>query len=142
MARLAVAAAVLALLFVAASASYRTTITTVEFDEEEGFGGSTTGCQRRSSQQLRQCKQFITQGRQEEGSQGPLHQCCQQLRQMDQRCRCGGLSQIVQEQHQQGQLQGQELREVIQKAQNLPNMCRLSPQRCEISIYGGSGDGY
>ncbi|XP_010064931.1 2S albumin [Eucalyptus grandis] len=154
MARVAVTAAVLALLVVAASATYRTTITTVEFDEEanprRGGGGSGSGSQqcrqRILRQQLHKCEQFITQGRglivlprHEEGGQGSLQQCCQQLRQIDQQCRCEGLKQIVQEQQQQGQLQGQELREVVQKAQNLPNMCRLGPQRCDISPYGGGG---
>ncbi|XP_030522646.1 2S seed storage albumin protein-like isoform X2 [Rhodamnia argentea] len=154
MARVAVSAAVLALLFVAASATYRTTITTVEFDDEAnpglrgGSGRGSQQCRQRvSTQQLHQCEQYITQGRgyivlpRHEGGQKSLDQCCQQLKKMDPQCRCEGLRQIVQERQQRGQHQGQELREMVQRAQNLPNACGLGTQHCDIGSYGG-GRGY
>lgn len=80
-----------------------------------------------------------------EGGEESLQQCCQQLRQIDQQqCQCEGLRQIVQQQRQLGELQGQQLREVVQKAQNLANRCGLGHQQCDISSSagGGGGSGY
>ncbi|KAI3416581.1 AAI domain-containing protein [Psidium guajava] len=148
MARLAVTAAALALLFVAASATYRTTITTVEFDDEANpgrRGGSQQCRQRVSRQQLQQCEQYITQGRgyivlpRHEGSQESPEQCCQQLKKLDPQCQCEGLKQIVRERQQRGEHQGQELKEVVQRAQNLPKECGLRLQHCDIGSYGDGG---
>lgn len=53
---------------------------------------------------------------------------------MEEQCRCQGLEKIVEQQQQQGRLQGQKLRQVIQSAENIPNMCQMSPQRCQIRV--------
>ena len=50
---------------------------------------------------------------------------------MDRDCRCEGLNEMMRQQR--SQFQGQELiREMMQMAENLPNECNLSPQRCDI----------
>jgi len=52
------------------------------------------------------------------------------VRRMDVQCRCEGLRQVVRQQL--GDLRGEEMREMMECARNLPNQCCLSPQRCEI----------
>ena len=42
---------------------------------------------------------------------------------------------MFKEQIEQGQLQGQEMREILQRVRELPEMCGLETQHCEIS-YG------
>uniref|UniRef100_A0A2N9ESN7 Bifunctional inhibitor/plant lipid transfer protein/seed storage helical domain-containing protein n=1 Tax=Fagus sylvatica TaxID=28930 RepID=A0A2N9ESN7_FAGSY len=64
--------------------------------------------------------------------QQQLEQCCDQLRDMSRRCRCDGLSELVSEQL--GHLQGEERREILQIARNLPNECNLRPGRCDSEI--------
>ncbi|PKI55884.1 2S albumin-like [Punica granatum] len=154
--RLAVLAAVFVAMFMVASA-YKTTVTTMVLedndDENQSRRGGRQQCreQIQRQQQLFHCQQVLTRGGRyivlgmrgaEDSNPESLQQCCQQLRQVEEQCRCQGIEEIVQIQQQQGRLQGQRLREVIQTAENLPNMCRLSPQRCSVSVRGGSGGGY
>jgi hypothetical protein len=132
MARLATLAALFAaLLLVAHAAAFRTTITTVNIDEE-GRGGESCREQVQRQQNLNHCQRFMRQqshsGNQMQ--QQGFQQCCQQLRQMDERCRCEGLRQAVMQQL--GQLRGEEMQDIVESARDLPNQCRLSPQRCEI----------
>ncbi|KAE8125624.1 hypothetical protein FH972_020407 [Carpinus fangiana] len=142
MARLATLAALFAaLLLVAHAAAFRTTITTVNIDEDaenqQGRRGESCREQVQRQQNLNHCQRFMRQqsqsGRYEDGNQMQqegFQQCCQQLRQMDERCRCEGLRQAVMQQL--GQLRGEEMQEIVESARDLPNQCRLSPQRCEI----------
>lgn len=39
---------------------------------------------------------------------------------------------VVQQEEQTGQVQGRQRQQMLQTAENLPGLCRLSPQRCEI----------
>ncbi|XP_059444571.1 2S seed storage albumin protein-like [Corylus avellana] len=142
MARLATLAALFAaLLLVAHAAAFRTTITTVDVDEDivnqQGRRGESCREQAQRQQNLNQCQRYMRQQSQygsydgsNQHQQQELEQCCQQLRQMDERCRCEGLRQAVMQQ--QGEMRGEEMREVMETARDLPNQCRLSPQRCEI----------
>ncbi|KAE8125625.1 hypothetical protein FH972_020408 [Carpinus fangiana] len=143
MARLATLAALFAaLLLVAHATAFRTTITTVDVDEDmenqQGRrGGESCRRQAQRQQNLNECQRYMRQQCQSgsydgnnQQQQEQFEQCCQQLRQMDERCRCEGLRQAVMQQ--QGEMRGEEMRKVMECARDLPNQCRLSPQRCEI----------
>lgn len=87
------------------------------------------------AKQLRSCQELLRQKVQYEDQQIPreVQQCCNQLGQIqDPQCRCEGLMQVVQQEEQIGQVQGRQRQQMLQTAQNLPGLCRLSPQRCEI----------
>lgn len=90
------------------------------------------------AKQLRSCRQILRQRVQsEEGedqiSQREAQKCCKQLERMqDPQCRCEGLSQVVQQEEQSGQIQGRQMQQMVQSAQELPGLCQLTPQRCEI----------
>ncbi|XP_059442163.1 2S seed storage albumin protein-like [Corylus avellana] len=141
-ARLATLAALFAaLLLVAHAAAFRTTIATVNIDEDienqQGRRGVSCREQFHRLQNLNWCQRFMRQqsqfGRYEDGNQQQqqdFQQCCQQLWQMDERCRCEGLRQAVMQQL--GQVRGEEMQEIMESARDLPNQCRLGPQRCEI----------
>jgi hypothetical protein len=139
MARLATLAALFAaLLLVAHAAAFHTTVTTVDVDENienQQRRGESCREQVQRQQNLNHCQRYMRQqcesGSEEDGNQQQhLQQCCQQLRRMDEQCRCEGLRQVVRQQ--QGELRGEEMREMVECARHLPNQCRLSPQRCEI----------
>ncbi|POO00444.1 Napin/ Bra allergen [Trema orientale] len=156
MARLTILAAaglLVAVLFVVNTSvgAHRTTITTVEI---ESNNLPTQRCEDQIRRQnLRECEQYIRQGRrddygvlalkgeEEENYSGgqqqqwqQLQQCCNQLRQMDQQCQCEAMSHIVRQQRQrQGQqIRGEQLRQMLQRAQNLPNECGTGPQHCDV----------
>ncbi|KAK4744122.1 hypothetical protein SAY87_010434 [Trapa incisa] len=153
--KLTILAMLLSVMFVTASA-YRTIVTTVveEEDDSETYQASRReGIRESCREQIRKqhnlvhCQQVLSRGSKlimlagDETNAGQLKDCCQQLRQVEERCRCQGIEKILQVQQKQGKLQGRRLREAIQTGENLPNMCRMSPQSCDISV--GSGyDGY
>ncbi|KAG5593130.1 hypothetical protein MTR67_037199 [Solanum verrucosum] len=126
----------LAILFMAATvcSSRIMTITIAE----DALNPQTQSCQQQfqQAQQLRSCQQFLRQRSQyDEDQQIPreVQQCCNQLEQIqDPQCRCEGLMKVVQKEEQTGQVQGRQRQQMLQTAQNLPGLCRLSPQRCEI----------
>ncbi|XP_062170565.1 2S seed storage albumin protein-like [Alnus glutinosa] len=140
MARLATLATLFAaLLLVAhAAAAFHTTVTTVDVDdniENQQRRGESCREQVQRQQNLNHCQRYMRQqcesGSFEDGNQQQhLQQCCQQLRRMDEQCRCEGLRQVVRQQ--QGELRGEEMREMMECARHMPNQCHLSPQRCEI----------
>ena len=59
--------------------------------------------------------------------------CCRQLKQMDRGCRYDGLNMMMRElmREEKGQ---QEIQEMMQMAQNLPNQCNMKPRRCEMEM--------
>lgn len=59
-----------------------------------------------------------------------FQRCCQQLKRMDEQCRCEGLRQMVKQR--QGELQAHEMREMMQCARDLPNECGVGPDRCAM----------
>ncbi|KAK4744123.1 hypothetical protein SAY87_010435 [Trapa incisa] len=127
-----VLAVLLNVMFMAASA-HRTTVTTVV--EEEGIRESCREQIRKQQQVLRGGGKIIMLA-EDETNVGQLQDCCWQLRQVEERSRCKEIEEILQVQQQQGK-QGRRLREAIQTGENLPNMCRMSPQSCDISVRGG-----
>nr|XP_043620132.1 2S seed storage protein-like [Erigeron canadensis] len=108
-------------------------------------------------QQLDKCQMYLQQGQipydelnrgqyQQGGQlqeQRLQQQCCQQLQNVESRCQCEAVKQVLENVQQfQGQQQGQfglqhQLAE--QKAQRLPQQCRLQVREQECQIRGSSG---
>ncbi|XP_044473104.1 2S albumin seed storage protein-like [Mangifera indica] len=147
MAKLSLLLASFALFLLVANASiYRATI---EIDEENSSRHHHhQSCQEQiqRQQQLRQCQQHLRQEVQGQQSwdlrgiinpqqqQHHLRQCCQQLQELDNRCRCQGLEQVVRQQLQQGQLRGEEIREAMEIASEIPRRCNIQPrQGCDLN---------
>ncbi|KAE9458194.1 hypothetical protein C3L33_09907, partial [Rhododendron williamsianum] len=95
-------------------------------------------------QNLRNCQRYLQQQARGGGSDVPmitdpnphqqqqLRQCCEQLENLNEQCRCEGVREAVRQQREQGEMQGEEMREMMQQAENLPSRCNLSPRRCQI----------
>ena len=102
-----------------------------------------TCCEQVQRQDLNQCVQYLKRASEgylslrrgcdekEEQQQAALL-CCEQLMQLDDKCQCEGVVEVFKEQMQQGQLQGQGMRERLQRVRELPEMCGLETQHCEI----------
>ncbi|PSS16261.1 2S sulfur-rich seed storage protein large chain 2 like [Actinidia chinensis var. chinensis] len=133
------ATALVALLAIGSVSAHQTTITTTMV-EEENPGQQKCREQIQRQQNLRHCQMYLAQGRDQyevamvtdrnPQQQQHLRECCQQLRSIDEECRCEGVRMAVRQQ--QGQREREEIRQVMQKAQDLPSRCNLSPHRCEI----------
>ncbi|KAL2557649.1 2S albumin [Forsythia ovata] len=122
---------------VMAGSNYYATITTVE--RNDANPGLSQRCQQeiQKQQQLNSCQQYLRQSSKFTEGQGGWREefprCCEQLEQIDEQCRCEGIKQVVQQQKQRRELQGREMREMLETAQSLPSLCRFNPpQRCEI----------
>ncbi|KAK3021277.1 hypothetical protein RJ639_047268 [Escallonia herrerae] len=142
------AAALLALLALAEASTYRTTITTTTIEEENPHhGGSRQRCreQFQQQQQLRHCQMYMRQGSPYDAGlalamvtgvnpqqQQHLRECCQQLRNIDEQCRCEAIRQMVRQQQMGGGSQQEQIQEMAQKAQYLPRRCNMEPQQCQI----------
>ncbi|GFY91513.1 hypothetical protein Acr_07g0017090 [Actinidia rufa] len=137
------AASLVALLAIASVSAHRTTITTtvVEEEEEENPGQQQCREQIQRQQNLRHCQMYLAQAGREyydvsmvtdrnPQQQQHLRECCQQLQKIDEECRCEGVRTAVRQQ--QGQREQEEMRQVMQQAQDLPSKCNLSPRRCQI----------
>lgn len=147
MEKLALLATVLAAFLLIANAyGVRTTITTVEIDNADP--SSQRSCREQiQHQDLSQCEKYIRHGTrsgsssstaliempvEENGREGSsMQQCCSQIRELDDECQCPALKHIVgrEGQHHGGGQQGEEMRSMVMRAQNIPTYCRLS-QRC------------
>ncbi|KAF8023883.1 hypothetical protein BT93_F1159 [Corymbia citriodora subsp. variegata] len=144
MANFATLAAIFAALLVMshAASAYRTMITTVEIDEDNEGHGSRSCHEQVQTESLEQCEElFLDIGR---GSGRPIgsererlmesqhfRPCCQQLRQVEQQCRCRGIRQIVNEEQSEFRREG--LHRVVRSARDLPSACGLSsPHHCQI----------
>ncbi|KAL3733588.1 hypothetical protein ACJRO7_023021 [Eucalyptus globulus] len=148
MAKLAILGAILGALLVMSRAvtANRATITTVNVDEPENQGRRGGSCYEQVQRQgLEHCEQLFEDammygGQGGQGGQGEcmsemmqsrhFRPCCQQLRQMDDRCRCEGVRQVVRQQM--GEIRGQGSQGMMRCASNLPNMCGFGPQHCDI----------
>ncbi|CAL5390530.1 unnamed protein product [Camellia sinensis] len=141
MAKLAILAlALLALVALSQTSAFRTTITTTVDEEREPRGESQQQrCreQFQKQQQLRDCQRYLAQQarrfanpkRREQG----LDECCDQLEKMDQDCQCENLREAIrQRQQQEGEKKGEERRQMEQAAEDLPQRCGLSSERCQI----------
>ncbi|KAI3837756.1 hypothetical protein MKW92_019975 [Papaver armeniacum] len=127
--------AVLSLAAVEASI-YRTTVTTTEI-EDDTENQQSQRCQRQMrGMRMNMCQQYLRQSTQrgddiimEESNptrQG-LQDCCREMRGVSEECRCEAIRQMMQQMHGQA-YQGQ----MMQKARQLPSMCGMGPQYCDI----------
>ncbi|KAK4439838.1 2S seed storage protein 1 [Sesamum alatum] len=141
MARFTVVLAVLfaAALMAATSASaYKTVVTTSVTAEEE----NQRGCERESHQcQMRHCMQWMRSMRgpyeesfvrSEVANQGQFEhfqECCNELRNVQSRCRCEALRCMMRRMQQEHGMEQQ----MMQTLQYLPRMCGMSsPTQCEM----------
>ncbi|RZC66558.1 hypothetical protein C5167_010256 [Papaver somniferum] len=114
---------------------YRTTVTTEIEDSMENQ--QSQRCQRQMrGMRMNRCQQYLRSSSQrgydimEEESnptrQG-LQECCREMRGVSEECRCEAVRQMVQ------QMQGQAYQgQMMQKARQLPSMCGMRPQYCDI----------
>ena len=144
MAKLAILAlALFALIALDQASAFRTTITTT-VDEETAAANPQGESQQQScreqfqqQQQLRDCQRYMAQQAQrfanpKRREQG-LDECCDQLEKMDQDCQCENLREAIrQRQQQEGEKRGEERRQMEQAAEDLPQRCGLSSERCQI----------
>ncbi|KAI3875787.1 hypothetical protein MKX03_023710 [Papaver bracteatum] len=115
---------------------YRTTVTTTEI-EDSAENQQSQRCQRQMrGMRMNMCQQYLRQSSQrgddimmEESNptrQG-LQDCCREMRGVSEECRCEAIRQMVQ------QMQGQAYQgQMMQKARQLPSMCGMRPQYCDI----------
>ncbi|XP_011030848.1 PREDICTED: 2S albumin-like [Populus euphratica] len=138
MARLLTIAVLASLLLalIANASSYRTTITTVEFDEQSSRSRS-GGCQEQIRRaDLSSCEQYVSQTSRpmlalrgihnRQGDQEQVQQCCQQIRHVDRQCQCDTLRSVIEEQTQrQRRPEQEETREVQRRATEIQRQCSL-----------------
>ncbi|KAM7254770.1 hypothetical protein ACFE04_020011 [Oxalis oulophora] len=137
MAKLSVLAISFALLFLVATATV--TITTVEIDE----ANPSRSCQQQiKGRPLTSCEEFL-----KECSRSPRmmmlesesrcsqqkQDCCDEMKEMDEQCRCQGIKKMMQ--RQQGQMGQQQMEKMTEKAMDLPRMCRMGPGSCEMRSF-------
>ncbi|RZC45008.1 hypothetical protein C5167_037947 [Papaver somniferum] len=115
---------------------YRTIVTTTEI-EDSAENQQSQRCQRQMrGMRMNMCQQYLRQSSQrgddimmEESNptgQG-LQDCCRELRGVSEECRCEAIRQMAQ------QMQGQAYQgQMMQKARQLPSMCGMRPQYCDI----------
>ncbi|KAF9597526.1 hypothetical protein IFM89_019440 [Coptis chinensis] len=141
MASLRIVSAVLLVLLALAEASvHRTIVTLAEVDDEANTYQSER-CHRQLSQmRMDSCRQYLQPymilrrggGRVHSGR---MQQCCQELEEVNQECRCEALRQMMQ--RMEGRYEGeQQMEETVRRAQRLPNMCGMEPQYCKIPQRG------
>ncbi|KAK4416683.1 2S albumin [Sesamum alatum] len=91
-------------------------------------------------QRLSSCREYLIDSSRSERMEGEnqgrswreeFPRCCEAFEQIDEQCRCQAVQQVVQQQRQGGELQGREMREMLQTAQSLPSLCRISPRYCQ-----------
>ncbi|CAI9295148.1 unnamed protein product [Lactuca saligna] len=137
----------LALAFAAfvAFASAHSTIITTTIEEENP--SSRKQCSRQiQGERFNECERYL----QEDQSwyekiipgqmQSGLQSCCQELQYVDEQCQCEAVKEAFRQaqkmQQQQGQQResfgSQQIREMKQKAENLPNQCKLQTRQCQV----------
>ncbi|EXC05105.1 hypothetical protein L484_011894 [Morus notabilis] len=135
-------AALLAALILVAhvTSAFRTTVTTIESDENPiGRRGSREQCRQQVEQRnLNHCMRYLQEqqrGLGDELNVSHYDQCCNELRMIrDEQCRCEGLQMEMEREQQQGRMRRQELRKMMQSAQMLPNTCGMRPSQCQFDM--------
>ncbi|KAL4571135.1 hypothetical protein LXL04_017886 [Taraxacum kok-saghyz] len=130
-----------------ALASAQTTIFTTTIEDDNPV--SRQQCSRRiQGERFNQCQRYLQQGQswneEDNRSQmqgGQLQSCCQELQNVEEQCQCEAVKEAFRQaqrmqQQQQGQQGGsygsQQIRQMKQKAQNLPNQCQLQTKQCQV----------
>ncbi|XP_028761796.1 2S albumin-like [Neltuma alba] len=146
MAKLAILVAALLFLAVTVSA-YKTTVTTVEIDEDENPSwshGQGRCAQKLQRVNLRPCERYVKEkcrreepdvialrGIQARGNER-LQECCDQIREINDRsCQCQALKRVMRREG--SELEGREARQLRQELQRLPERCNIELPRCELS---------
>ncbi|KAG5235657.1 2S albumin [Salix suchowensis] len=138
MARFSIVAAALASLLLALvvnASSYRTTITTVEFDDQSSQRRSGSCQEQIQRVELGRCEQYVSQSRPTfalrgiHGSrgdhQGRVQQCCEQIRQVDRQCQCDALRSMIEEQTRQQRPEQEEMQEAMRRAAEIQRQCGM-----------------
>ncbi|KAI3828312.1 hypothetical protein L1987_02412 [Smallanthus sonchifolius] len=97
-------------------------------------------------QQVNHCQMHLTQGiisndkpkmvvnrRQRPQPQKHLLQCCAQLKKVSKRCQCHAIQQAYDKARREGGVL--EMRQMLSKAQRLPNICRLEVPECPLVFH-------
>lgn len=140
----------LALVVLARASRYTTTITTTTLDDEANPRGQQQQCQRQlQGRQFRSCQSYLSQrgsSQYEEEEMGGglemnpsqqqqyLRDCCEQLQNVEQQCRCEAIQHAArQAQQQQGSGRQQSSEQVYQRARELPRQCNFR-QQCQFQV--------
>lgn len=139
----------IALLILAASMAeasiYRTTTVTTYETMDENDNQMPRKCRQEMMQtRMDSCREFMRSGRtamlrtilqedEEQEDQQPPQECCSNLSNVSRECRCPILQKMMQDMQQSrpGE-QGQQQQKMVSRAERLPEMCGLRPQRCHI----------
>lgn len=103
---------------------------------------------------LHRCRPFLRHGPQRaplllmttdaSDNEGAPEECCAQLRQVREGCRCRGIREMVQEVKWEEGFRGRECRgrcgEMLMRGQLLPAMCSVEPHRCKMTQGVGYND--
>lgn len=137
MARFFIVAAALAsllLALVANASSYRTTITTVEFDDQSSQRRSGSCQEQIQRVELGSCEQYVSQSRPRfalrgihgsRGDQERVQQCCEHIRQVDRQCQCDALRSMIEEQTRQQRPEQEEMQEAMRRATEIQRQCGM-----------------
>lgn len=143
----------LALVVLARASRYTTIITTTTLDDEANPRGQQQQCQRQlQGRQFRSCQSYLSQRgssqyeeeeKEEMGGglemnpsqqQQYLRDCCEQLQNVEQQCRCEAIQHAArQAQQQQGSGRQQSSEQVYQRARELPRQCNFR-QQCQFQV--------
>ncbi|KAI3920600.1 hypothetical protein MKW98_020501 [Papaver atlanticum] len=63
-------------------------------------------------------------------------QCCREMGEVSENCRCKAVNMMMHDMMQKGEYQGQDMQEMMRTARQLPAMCNMRPQYCEIHGIG------
>ncbi|KAI3471819.1 hypothetical protein Pfo_028472 [Paulownia fortunei] len=153
--KVALAVALLVVLVALARATtYTTTVTTTAVDDEANPGQYQECRQQLQGRRFRSCQRYLSQrsgpynGEEEEeeilemstGNPGQqeqqqqyLRECCQQLKDVNEECRCEAIKHAVRQLQQEGgRGQTEQSQQVYQRASSLPRKCNMRPQQCQI----------
>ncbi|KAL6521108.1 hypothetical protein OROGR_017677 [Orobanche gracilis] len=141
----------MALVCLATATTYTTTVTTTTFKDEVN-PGQQQQCQRQlQGRQFRSCQRYLMQrsasdveededalemmgtGNPDQKQQS-LNECCQQLKNVNEQCRCEAIKRAVQQTQQKEGQPSTGQSQVYQKAMELPRMCNMRPQQCQIRV--------
>ncbi|XVF70542.1 hypothetical protein PTKIN_Ptkin11bG0169900 [Pterospermum kingtungense] len=134
MAKLALLLATFALvLFLTDASIYRATITTSTSESEE------SSCEQQIKEQknLWHCQKYLeeqtsSRSYNRPGSSRHLDSCCEQLDDLDKKCRCPGLEVAVSKQLEEGELGKEETQEMYEVAEKVMKRCEMEPRGCDL----------
>ncbi|KAK6929731.1 Bifunctional inhibitor/plant lipid transfer protein/seed storage helical domain [Dillenia turbinata] len=132
--------AALALLLVLADAKiYRKTVTVTEISDDMRVSEECQG--QVSMQKMSHCEMYLKMQMQSPygggrmvllpSEQEHMQECCRQMSQMDEKCRCDGVNMVV-DQMMRGRMMTEEVQKMMEMARRLPGMCMLKPETCQV----------